>query len=168
MTGNAMKSYTVHFPKGCTEPNADALTGAVLIRDGFSWGAFIFGPFWLLWNRLWLTGIIMLVVLITVSTLADMLEFEPITWGIADFLIMLLIGFEANSLKRWTYERRGQPVAGIVTGHDEIEAEAKMIAIGLHKRPKPVKKEPPVQAGPLAAANASDALGIFPLLEKSR
>lgn len=48
-----MPVYTVHapFPGGADLRATDKF---VFVRDGFHFWAMIFGPFWLLWNRLWL------------------------------------------------------------------------------------------------------------------
>lgn len=166
-----MKTYTVHFPKGTADITGDALAEAVLIRDDCSWGAFFFGPFWMFWNRLWLAGLLVLSVMAACSVLFRILGIGEFLTSLADLLIMTLIGLEANSLKRRTFERRGRPVAGIVTGHDETEAEAKMIALGLNGGPQARRGSSPVL--PImpftpAAGAAPEALGLFPSLERPR
>ncbi len=126
-----MKTYTVHFPKGTTASTHDALLNTTLIADGFSWGAFFFGPFWFFWNRLWLAGFLVLGAITILSVLFSLLEVHEGVASIINLLIMILQGLEANTLKRWTFECKGRPIAGFVTGQDDSEAEAKMIVIGL-------------------------------------
>ena len=46
-----MKIYTAHTRDD---------TAPVLVREGFSWGAFAFGPFWLLAQRAWIAGLLVL------------------------------------------------------------------------------------------------------------
>ena len=46
-----MNTYTAHLAPG---------RAPVLLRDGFSWGAFFFGPFWLLAHRAWIPGAVAL------------------------------------------------------------------------------------------------------------
>src|SRR5213596_1899745 len=48
-----MPVYTVHAPSpaGADLRAADKF---VFVRDGFHFWAMVFGPLWLLWNRLWL------------------------------------------------------------------------------------------------------------------
>ena len=47
-----MPVYTVHAPSAVTlRDEADKF---VFVRDGFHFWAMLFGPFWLLWHRLWL------------------------------------------------------------------------------------------------------------------
>jgi len=167
-----MASYTVHFPKGVGPEgiDADALTGAVLIKDGFSKSAFFFSFFWFFWNRLWLAGLGVLVALIAMDTLLEVFHVNHFFAAIAQILFMILVGLEANSLKRWTFARNGRPVATIVTGQDEIEAEAKMLALGLgnhgHGRRPTVSPGhiPPIP--PFRPTNST--LGLFPVSERSR
>ena len=47
-----MASYVVMEPPGASRN--DAAAGAVLVRDGFSFLAFLLPPLWLLWHRLWI------------------------------------------------------------------------------------------------------------------
>ena len=49
-----MTVYTVHEPPP-REGQADADTDRfVFVRDGFDFWAFLFGPLWMIWRRLWL------------------------------------------------------------------------------------------------------------------
>src|ERR1700724_2364046 len=50
----AMPVYTVHAPQGADTAVRDGTDRFVFVRDGFFVWAFIFGPVWLLWHRLWL------------------------------------------------------------------------------------------------------------------
>ena len=99
-----MKTYTLHLPAGA-QPGDSGLDRAELVKDGFSWGAFVFTFLWFFVHRLWLAG---LVVLVGPSRSC------PWPWTLLDgssgamagavlVLAMILIGLEANSLRRWTY-----------------------------------------------------------------
>jgi hypothetical protein len=53
-----MKIYTVHEPsprKGEVTADPDRIR---FIRDGFYFWAFVLGPVWMLWHRLWLVFVI--------------------------------------------------------------------------------------------------------------
>jgi hypothetical protein len=73
-----------------------AVTGkparTVMVREGFSWWAAIFPLFWFLAKRLWI---------------------------VAALYFALATGFEARNLQRWTLERRGFRLMGVVQGRDE-------------------------------------------------
>lgn len=170
-----MASYTVHFPKGVgpTGIDADALSEAVLIKDGFSKSAFFFSFFWFFWNRLWIAGLGVVVALLVLDGLLDVFHVNHFFASIAQILFMILVGLEANSLKRWTFVRNGRPVATIVTGQDEIEAEAKMLTLGLgnlSRKPGPSgsRGHIPSVSALIPSGPANPALGLFPVSERSR
>ena len=50
-----MRIWTVHLPRG-SATTARTPRAPVLVREGFSWGAFLFALPWLLLHRLWITG----------------------------------------------------------------------------------------------------------------
>lgn len=168
-----MATFTVHFSKNADPSRIDdeALANAVLIKDGFSYRAFAFNFLWFFWNRLWLAGLAVLGGLIVLDVLLDVFHVNHFFSFLASVLYMVLIGFEANSLKRWTFGRNGRPVASIVAGKDEIEAEAKMLVLGLshkdhhrpHSTPHPAPKSPFTPSGATPSA-----LGLFPVSERSR
>src|SRR3954447_18119157 len=60
----AMKIYTLHLPQHARPGDPEILDAAELVKDGFSWGAFLFTFLWLLFHRLWLAGIAVLVAMI--------------------------------------------------------------------------------------------------------
>ena len=59
-----MPAYAVFEPPArANRPLLDHAARFVFLRDRFSWGAFLLGPFWMIWRRLWLVLIIYLIVL---------------------------------------------------------------------------------------------------------
>src|SRR3954470_21252977 len=100
-----MSVYTVHAP---SPAGADlrATDKFVFIRDGFHFWAMIFGPFWLLANRLWLAfiGYIVLVGALEVGML--LLRIGSDARLLVMVSIALLMGAEAANIKRWSYSRR--------------------------------------------------------------
>src|SRR5277367_3695469 len=68
-----MSLFTVHLPKA---DYAELSSGrpdparAVFVAEGFSRGAFIFGPLWLLSCGLWLAFLVWLVVIIALTVVA--------------------------------------------------------------------------------------------------
>ena len=118
-----MAIYTVHEPplkKNETEPNPDRY---VFVRDGFYFWAFLFGPLWMLRRRLWL--VLLCYVLVT-SALAIVLRTAGASANVGmavGFLVAVLVGCEAGTLRRFTLERRGYRTVGLVVGDDRDSAE---------------------------------------------
>ena len=69
-----MKTYTLHPPREAFPYDADALERAELVKDGFSWGAFLFTFLWFFWHRLWLAGLGVLVAVLALNVVLQVLR----------------------------------------------------------------------------------------------
>src|SRR3954454_14026762 len=75
------------------------------LRDFFHFWAMIFGPFWLLWNRLWL-GLIRSEIFVSAFHVGlSSLGVGRSSIFFADIIVALLMGLVAASLRRWTLSR---------------------------------------------------------------
>lgn len=104
-----MRCYTVH-----SRPGEDI----VVIREGFSWGAFLFTALWALWHRLWLAFLALAVLLLAVDTATELLGVSELIATAIGLAVSLLIGFQANDWRRRALERRGYVFAGVVAAQD--------------------------------------------------
>jgi hypothetical protein len=108
-----MKLYTAH---------TRARRAPVLVREGFSWGALIFGPFWLLAHRAWIAGVLTLCVLVVIAVLAP-----P---ALAASLLLVLfwaIGVFGNDFRRWSLARHGYLLVHVVAAPGEDAALARLL-----------------------------------------
>ena len=61
-----MAVYSVHLPTPARPAKSPTPPGRAFLREGFSWPAFFFGPFWLLargfwlWAALWCAAVLVL------------------------------------------------------------------------------------------------------------
>src|ERR1700677_4252770 len=117
-----MPVYTVHAPilAGADVRATDRFT---FVRDGFHFWAFVLGPIWLAWHRLWLALIGSIVVIAAIDFSMTALGFGTMAALSAILLLALLLGFEAASLQRWTLSRRNWRQLDIVVADDEESAE---------------------------------------------
>src|ERR1043166_6091223 len=117
-----MSVFTVHEPPNGRRRDGDALAHTsrfVFVRDGFHFWAFLLAPLWMLRHRLWLELIAYGIVVGAVTYALRRLGIEGAGFWIA-FLIALLVGIEASSLRRWKLSRRGfQNLGG--GGGDDLE-----------------------------------------------
>jgi hypothetical protein len=118
-----MPVYTVHAPLGADPAVRDETDRFVFVRDGFHFWAFLFGPIWLLWRRLWLALLFYVVVVVACALALAALQVGAGVRLVAMLLIALLMGFEAASLWRWTLSRRNWHQIDIVVADDEETAE---------------------------------------------
>jgi Protein of unknown function (DUF2628) len=161
-----MKTYTLHLPAGAMPGDAEALEEAELVKDGFSWSAFIFTFLWFFWNRLWLAGLLVLVLVVGLMVALQALRVDTGLAFLAQLLLSLLIGFEATSLQRWTLRHR-KPTVDVVAAADLDEAEARSFARWLEAaRPRPGVGATAVPVMPLRAPDS--VVGLFPNPERTR
>ncbi|MFH5923169.1 DUF2628 domain-containing protein [Roseomonas xinghualingensis] len=109
-----MRVFTIHA-KGGEKPRTR------LVREGFSFWAFLFGPLWLLWRGLWLALLGYLVVMVAIAFIPDPWE------TFVGLALQVLFGFHARDLERWTLRRRGFASQGVVAAHDEDEAALRVM-----------------------------------------
>ena len=160
-------TYTLHVPASAEPGDPEALEEAELVKDGFAWGAFLFTFLWFFWHRLWLAGLAVLVAVIGLPFALQALRVGTGAGFLAELLLSLLIGLEANSLKRWTL-RRKKPAVDVVTASDLEEAEAKVFARWLENtsepRPSRVSASFPIPT----YRSAEPVIGLFPDTERPR
>lgn len=108
-----MRFYSVH-DNGESGPAARLL----LLREGFSWPAFLFGPLWALWHGLWQVAIGLFLAALVLSLFLQGLGFSESHGFAAQLGLNLLMGLMGQDLRRWGLKRRGYDMAGVVTGDD--------------------------------------------------
>lgn len=187
-----MAVYTFHVPGNAARGDARALEEAVLVRDGFSWGALVFQVLWCLWNGLWLVAIGFLLVSVALSLGLDWAGVPDAAIGLAGLLLAVLFALEANNLRRLSLERRGLALRGVVVAPDLHEAERRAFSVWLAaggdgQGTEPVRTEPaqarsqtqgtapagasrhvPARANPAHAARDQQVIGLFPAAEEPR
>ena len=159
-----MAVYTVHEPplragaRSAPEPER-----FVFVRDGFSFWALLLGPLWMLRHRMWLVLLLYVALTVVLSLVLHLLASATIgvvVW----WLIALLLGFEAATLRRFTLGRRRYRNIGIVVGDDRELAERRFFDAWIREdRPEPAGSGGAPALTPLRMAQpASDVLGLFP------
>jgi hypothetical protein len=105
--------WTAHIRAGATP---------VLVREGFSWGALLFGPIWLAAHRAWIAAVLSAVLIVLILLLT--------TGGFAVLLLcglMLLLGLSGHDLRRWSLDHRGYLLAQVVAARTELDALAGLL-----------------------------------------
>ena len=158
-------TYTLHVPAGAEPGDGDALENAELVRDGFSVPAFLFTFLWFFWHRLWLAGCAVLVAVLGLAIALQAARVGEFSALVAQVLLSILIGLEANSLRRWTW-RRKKPAVDVVTAADREEAEAKAFARWLDSAGE---RRPSRMPGAVSASfnrRSEPVIGLFPDAER--
>jgi len=159
-----MSVYSVFEPPARNGESVEYAERFKFVHDGFSWSAFIFGPFWMLRHRLVLAFLGWLVLIFVIVFVSRFLSVSRGSELIVILLTSLLIGFEASTLRRWTLRRRGWRDIGIVVG-DELEvAERRFfddwVVHDAHTTVTPPR--PRYRSGGGGNTGEPDVIGLFP------
>jgi Protein of unknown function (DUF2628) len=117
------RSWLVFEPQDAAPETLAAADKAVFIKDGFSIGAFLIAPVWLLWRRMWLVFIAWLVVYIALDRLGAVFHVGDILMSVLTLVLALGFALEANQLRAWTLRGKGWRFAGVACGNSRVEAE---------------------------------------------
>lgn len=130
-----MITFTVHEPPHVPADRTDRAESLVFVKDGFSWMAALFSPIWLIVHRLWwpLLGYVVLVGLFEFIRWSGILD--PGWMTLAGMTLHLLIGLEADTLRRWALDRGGWRVLGSVSGRNAAECERRFFEQWLPDQP---------------------------------
>jgi hypothetical protein len=109
-----MKVWTVLI-RGEAEP--------VLVREGFSWGALLFGPLWLAFHRAWIPAALSLVAWVLVLVLTR----EPVA-GVLGTGLAIFLGLTGFDLVRWSLETRGYLLTRVLIAHNQTDAWGSLLA----------------------------------------
>jgi hypothetical protein len=116
-----MRIWTVHLPRGTALP-ARARNAPVLVREGFSWGAFLLALPWFLAHRMWLESAGYLGLVLRLAALVPGWAALP-----AALALQVLVGAHAQDLRRASLARRGRPAAHVVAAPDAEMALARLL-----------------------------------------
>ncbi len=154
-----MPVYTVHEPLRRTDDTIAHTARFVFVRDGFHVWAFLLTPLWMLRYRMWLELIAYVLVVGVIAFALRRLGITGAGFSVA-FLIALLVGIEASSLRRWKLARRGFENLGVVVGDDIEEAERRFFRGWVApSRPAAAAPSQPAMRQP---ESSSDIIGLFP------
>ncbi len=155
-----MQIYAVFLPSGLAPPRA--AEKAQLVRQGFSWSAFLLTPVWALRHRLWLALALWLGWLFLCALAASLGRVGPEGSLALYALGALAFGLEADRVRQARLSRSGFLLHGLALGESLTEAESFYFS----RRHDLVPAPPAIDAGgdarPRGTNEGTDLLGLFP------
>lgn len=94
-----------------------------LLREGFSWSAWAFGPLWLAAHRAWVAAGLVLAAQIALVVFARGTTLV-VLWITGNWLL----GLFGNDLRRWALHLRGYTLAHVVAARDDDSAFTRLLA----------------------------------------
>ena len=120
------RQYTA-FVRGSGTLAADDDGGLLLVRDGFSWPAFLLSVPWALWHRMWIVAGGLIAAQVVLGLLAGPVGFGGLTQGAVSVGLALAMGFAGADLRGWSLQRRGFRAAQVVIAEDRDMAERRFL-----------------------------------------
>lgn len=113
-----MRLYSVYLRDHGRDPARDVQ----LVKEGFSWPAFLFTFAWALWTRMWWPAVALFAALTLAGWGVRLLGAGETLEGAASILLAFAVGLVGNDIRRWQLERRGFDEVGVVSGKNADEA----------------------------------------------
>ena len=164
-----MSIYTVHEPPLKADASTPDPDRFAFVRDGFSFWAFLLAPLWMLRHRLWLVFVGYVIVAVALQAGLRLIGASSGVIITVSFLLALLVGFEAATLRRFTLSRRRWSNVGVVVGDDLESAERRFFDAWVNKplldnssANAESRASSRVPGVPMARRMSSDVIGLFP------
>ena len=160
-----MATFTIHQPPPRKREETAPPERYAFVRDGFYFWAFVLGPVWMLYHRLWLVFVFYALGMTGLQAGLWALGVSGLVKFTVHLFIAILVGFEAGSLRRWSLRRWTS--RGIVVAYNREAAEHRFFdrwdarpANSYEATMPPTSPMPPRPAhGP---ASDQDIVGLFP------
>ena len=156
-----MATFTVYVPPGSPSPAARA-ERTVFVRDGFNWGAFLFGPLALLYRRLWLAAAAWMIVAAGLVFLGRALHLLPGTEVALFLLLAALTGLETSELRQRSLDRRGFVATDLLSRRSREEAERAYFEVESQPKPPASPGQGPSGTTVRGLDTGEDVIGMFP------
>lgn len=154
-----MKTYLVFVPQAENRTPEEA-ERVVFLREKFSWPAFVLGPLWLLWNRLWLGLAFWLAAVALIGAAVTALKLESFVAALFLAVPSLILALEATLLQQQKLVANGFREAGVVIAEDIEGAERRFFDRWFAS--EGTKPLPSPSLPPLPQLAASRVIGFFP------
>ena len=157
-----MTTFTVHEPPPRKNEETASPVRFAFGRDGFYFWAFLLGPVWMLYHRLWLVLLMYLAGTTAIQVALWAVGVSGLVKFTVALLIAVLVGFEAGSLRRWSLRRWTN--RGIVVAYNRESAEHRFFdrwSAGLPPAYAPTEPSAP-PPGARVPTSDQDIIGLFP------
>ncbi len=114
----SLRVFTVHRPPARTKRWEALDPLPELVKEGFSWPAFVFGVAWALYHKLWLVAAALVAVSAVIGVAFEQFQLGETAAALTFFALAVLVGLMGNDWRRASLRRRGYLEDGVVTASD--------------------------------------------------
>jgi hypothetical protein len=116
-----MKTYSALVKKNSQEEVEDL----ILLKEGFSWRAFIFGPLWFLYHKMWMEVAVLIAINFAFALLSKISsDLDKILLEIS---FLFIVALNANYWLNDRLRSKGYEFIGIAFGHDVLSAKLNIL-----------------------------------------
>lgn len=156
-----MAFYQVLIPPPGPGGLREEIEQARVLPESFTWPAFIFGGFWLLFKRLWLAFLVYALVWGGLVYLQRQIGFALAAVLLSQTALALFLGLEGQALIARKLLRQGWRLVDVVEAPDLSAAERRYFERALPAGAPPRLPEP-AAAPARFATGAAPVIGLFP------
>ena len=98
-----------------------------LVKDGFSWPAFLLAVPWALWHRMWIIAAALVVVQVVLGILPGLAGFGEMAQAALSIGLALAIGFAGSDLRDGSLRARGYTAVDVVLAESRDMAERRFL-----------------------------------------
>ena len=113
-----MRIYSVHIRRHGLDVDRDV----ALVKEGFSWPAFLFNIFWALWHRHWLAAAVLFAMPLALAIVIKVIGLAPAGQTILILGWLVMVGMMANDVRRHYLDCGGFVEDGIAAGKTTDDA----------------------------------------------
>ncbi len=118
-----MRLYSVHLREHGRRADKDL----ILVKEGFSWPAFVFTFVWALFTRMWWVAIGLFAVLMLVGFGLAALGVGEVVDAVVTIALAVAIGYLGNDLRRRNLAGRGFQEVAVVSGKNAEDATRRFL-----------------------------------------
>lgn len=146
------------------QQQAQTLEKTVILKDGFSFPAFLLTGLWLLYKRLWWAFALFVLCWLCVAYGLPKLGLPKEAIGFVQLIVGLFLGHEGHAMVERKLVRDGWRLAGVVEARDMDAAERRFFELALAGQPAPlaVAQAAPAQHFVAGTAGGTPIIGLFP------
>ena len=116
---NSEKIYNAFEKPEAPEPT----DRVVLLKEGFTFWAFILGAIWLLAKRQWVLFLGFVVVASVLCIAGQLFDLPNAAVALVLAWLQLMLGYHVNDLRAWRLKRRGYRFAGVIAAESPMHAQ---------------------------------------------
>ncbi|HFB2048754.1 MAG: DUF2628 domain-containing protein [Hyphomicrobiaceae bacterium] len=127
-----VEAYTIHERQDTVALKNERADELIFVKDGFSLLASVLPPIWMIANCVWLVLFAYVFIVLILTVFFSVFHIYNFWLVYIVCVLNLIIGFEADSIVRWTLDRKAWKQIAHVTGATREDCERRFFSFWLN------------------------------------